>query len=128
MSFRRIVSLVLLAAYLPACTAYHGTDQPLVTLTAPPKPVSRVRVTTLDGSRIQVWSPQVRGDSLHGFTKTRGADTIWVAMPLAGIRSTEVQKVDAVMTVGGVALAAAAAVGVFTLIYLASCDPDGFSC
>lgn len=128
MSIRRVVSLLLLAAYLPGCTAYHGTDQSLATLTAPPKPVSGVRVTTVEGARIQVRSPQVRSDSLHGFTKTHGADTTWVALPLAGIRSTEVQKVDAVMTVGGVALTAAAAVGLFTLIYFAACDSDGYSC
>ena len=29
MQFRRVVSLLLLAAYLPACTSYQATTQPV---------------------------------------------------------------------------------------------------
>lgn len=120
MSFRRVVSLLLLAVYLPACTAYHQTETPLVQLTAPPKPVERVRVTTAEGARLQVWSPRVAGDSLVGFTKSDGRDSSWVAVPLSTIRSTEVQKVDAVRTLGGVAIVGASFFVLFAAIFLLS--------
>lgn len=118
MSCRRVVSMLLLAAYLPACTSYHGTDQSLLVLTAPPTPVERVRVTTVEGVPLQVWSPHVAGDSLHGFTKTHGRGTTWVAVPLSEIRSVEVQKVDALTTLGGVVLAGAVVFGVLVAAFL----------
>jgi len=129
MSFRRVVSLLLLAAYLPACTIYQATSQPLAELTAAPKPVERVRVTTLEGSRIQVWSPRVAGDSLVGFTKPGGRTETRIALALTDIWSTEVQEVDTALTVGGVVLGAVAVFGVFTYlsaVYL--CDGDGIYC
>ena len=66
MRFRRIVSLLLLAAYLPACAHYQPTAQPLSELTAPPDPVRQVRVTLANGTRIQVTSPRVDSDTLRG--------------------------------------------------------------
>lgn len=100
MSMCRVVSMLLLAAYLPACTAYHQTSVPLAELTAAPKPVERVRVTRPDGSRLQVWAPHVTADSLVGWNAAPGKETGGVAVALADIRRWDVQKVDALKTLG----------------------------
>jgi hypothetical protein len=107
-----MISVVLLAAYLPACTAYHQTDESVVQLTAPPKPVERVRVTTVDGTRVQIWGPRVQGDSLLGMNAAPGKETGRVALALASVRSVEVQKVDALKTIGGV-LVVSTVIGLF---------------
>jgi hypothetical protein len=112
MRFRPMISVILLAAYLPACTAYHQTDESVVQLTAPPKPADRVRVTTVDGTRVQIWSPRVQGDSLFGKNAAPGKETGGVTVALADVRSVEVQKVDALKTFGGV-LVVSAVIGLF---------------
>jgi hypothetical protein len=116
MRFRRVVSLLLLAAYLPACTSYHQTEQPLAQLTVAPKPVSRLCITKRNGVRVEVLEPRVISDSLVGLTTTPGQAAGRVAIPLAEIQSTEVRKFDAGKTVavlviigGSVALMSAAA-------------------
>jgi len=108
MLFRRTVSMLLLAAYLPACTAYRLTDEPLAQLTASPKPVGRVCVTKLNGIQVEVWEPRVAGDTLFGSNAAPGKATAGVAIALADIQSTEVRKFDtgrtvvAVVVIGGV--------------------------
>lgn len=102
MRFHRIASALLLATYLPACTAYHQTDESVVQLTAPPKPVERIRVTRVDGSRVQLWGPRVHGDSLFGMNAAPGKETGGVAVALAEVRSADVQEVDALKTVAGI--------------------------
>jgi hypothetical protein len=64
MRFPRMFAALLLAVYLPACTAYHQTETPLTQLTAPPKPVERVRVTAVDGRQLEVWGPRTERDSV----------------------------------------------------------------
>jgi hypothetical protein len=119
MSFRRAVSVLLLAAYLPACTSFQSTSQPLTELTAPPKPVNKVRVTTTAGRAIEVDAPRVVNDTLFGSTWTAGsggkAGAQAVALPLVDIRTVEVRKSDSgstvilvVAIVGGVVLLAVA--------------------
>lgn len=112
MSFRRVVSLLLLAAYLPACTSFQATTQPLAELTAAPKPPEHLRVTTNDGAVVEVDGPRVVNDSLFGTTVVTGArgepSMKAVAIPLAGIRTVEVKKSDGsgtMMLVVGVAAA-----------------------
>ena len=108
MSFRRVVSLLLLAAYLPACTSYQATTQPVAELTAAPKPPEHLRVTTTDGAQIDVNDPRVANDTLYGSTWTTGAGGEQRAgvmtIPLADIRTVEVRKSDGTKTlllVGG---------------------------
>ncbi len=101
MRFRRMVSLLLLAAYLPACTSYQPTTQPLAELTASPKPLEHVRVTTVAGATLTVDAPRVVDDSLFGTTVVikKGAPTTQpVAMPLADIRTVQVRKSDGTAT------------------------------
>lgn len=98
MRFRPVVSAILLAAYLPACTSYQATTQPLAELTASPKPPEHLRVTTNAGAKFTVDAPRVVNDSLFGTTvavDSKGtATTRAVAMPLSDVRTAEVQKSD----------------------------------
>jgi len=98
MSFRRVVSLLLLAAYLPACTSFQVTSQPLAQLTAQPTPVEKVRVTTADGAQIDVNSPRVTNDTLYGsmWTAASGGKQSAgvVTIPVTDIRTVEVRKSD----------------------------------
>lgn len=115
MLHRRLIATLLLAAYLPACTAYHQTKQPLTQLTASPKPASRLCITKRNGVRIEVLEPRVTSDSLLGTTTTPGQLAGRIAIAVAEIQSIEVRKIDAgktvallVVTVGGIALMSAA--------------------
>ncbi|HEX5004586.1 MAG TPA: hypothetical protein VFV65_04680 [Gemmatimonadales bacterium] len=108
MPFRAVVSVILLAAYLPACTAYHATSTPLAELTTPPNPVGRVCVTKFSGAQVEVLQPRVAHDTLFGMNGARGMATSGVAIALSDIKSTEIRKLDggktlvAVLVIGGV--------------------------
>ncbi len=120
---------MLLAAYLPACTVYRQSEAPLAPATASAKPVERIRITTLEDTRIQIWSPRVVGDSLLGFTKVGERDDTRIAVALSDIRSTEVRKVSPALTVGAAVLGAAVVLGAFTYVSAVFlCDSDGLYC
>ena len=114
MRFRPIVSLLLLAAYLPACTSYQATTQPVAELAAAPKPPEHLRVTTTAGAKFVVDAPRVVNDSLFGTTvavDSKGMPTTQaVAMPLAELRTVEVKKADGTSTM--LLVAGVVAVGV----------------
>ena len=98
MRFRAALSTVLLAAYLPACTSYQATTESVLALTAPPKPVGSVRVTTTEGRTLEVQHPRVSGDSLHGTALTIGSrgqpSSEQVAIPVKAIKTVEVRRTD----------------------------------
>lgn len=111
MSIRTFVSAILLLAYLPACTSFQATTQPLSELTAPPKPADKVRITTSDGAQREVDAPRVVNDTLYGTaweTDPSGKPgAVPVALPLSEIRTVEVRKSDGTNTailVGGIVL------------------------
>jgi hypothetical protein len=116
MSIRRAVSTLLLAVYLPACTAYHRSDEAITLVAAVPGAVSPIRVTTLDGQRTEVWSPTIATDTLFGSNGAPGEATGRVAVPLSVIRSTAVRKPDPLRTVGVVALAIGGAVALVAVV------------
>jgi hypothetical protein len=72
MLHRRCISALLLAVYLPACTAYHTTDRSPAELTAGPTPVTRMCVTTRQATPIEVSAPRVTSDSPFGTNAWRG--------------------------------------------------------
>lgn len=120
MRYRPIVSALLLAAYLPACAGYQQTTQPLAELTAPPKPVRQVRVTLANGSRVQVTSPHVEGDTLRGTAGLYRESGAPVAIPLASITGVEIVP-RSTMSTGTSAAVMVAAVGALVLgVYLLS--------
>ena len=125
MRFRPMLSVILLAAYLPACMSYQATTQPLAELTAPPAPVESIRVTTTDGRRLTLASPRVIGDTLKGFRPDADIDPTVVAVPLAQVRSVEIRKKDEGGT-AGLSLAVAAVLVVVGAAVM--CGPDSWIC
>ena len=120
-----MISVILLAAYLPACMSYKATTQSLAELTAPPTPVESIRVTTTDGRRLTLVSPRVIGDTLRGFRPDADIDPTVVAVPLAQVRSVEIRKKDEGGT-AGLSLAVAAALVVVGAAVM--CGPDSWIC
>jgi hypothetical protein len=98
MRCRRAVSLLLLAACLPACTSYGSTSQSLPELTASPQGVPQLRVTTRAGTKVEMWSPRLMGDTLRGFADPPGERQRVVFVPVSEIQGTEVLKTNAVKT------------------------------
>ena len=98
MRMLRTLSALLLAVYMPACSSFHATTQPLAELTAPPKPAQHLRVTREGGEQVYLDAPQVITDSLRGFdARSLGEE---VAIPVADIRQVEVQEPSAGKTLG----------------------------
>jgi len=122
MSFRRVVSLLLLAAYLPACTSYQATTQPVAELTVAPKAPGQVRVITTSGARIEVWSPRVMGDTLWGYAGPPSEAARVMFIPLSEIQVTEVPTFSAWKSALVAVGAALAVASVIAMVQLAS-DP-----
>ena len=124
MSFRRVVSALLLVVYLPACTSFQATTQPLSELTAPPKPAEKVRITTSDGKQRDVDAPRVVNDTLYGSAWETGPGgkpaAVAVALPLSEIRAVEVRKSDGSKT----AILAVGIVGVIALVVVAGTNAN----
>lgn len=128
-SARRCLTALLLAAYLPGCTAYHQTATPVAELTAPPKSVARLRVTRLDGSRLQIWEPFVARDSIVGTSTPPGKSPRRRAVvALADVQSIAVRKVDAGMTLVGVVGTATVISLLFAGLWAVSCNDSDFIC
>ena len=120
MRFRPVISALLLAAYLPACTSYRSTSQSLPELTASPQSLSQVRVTTNAGTPVEVWSARVISDTLRGFADPPGTWQRVVSIPLSEIREVEVRKTDPVKTTLAVVGVSAAFLGVVGTMWLIS--------
>ncbi len=107
MSNRKLVSALLLLAYLPACTSFQATSQPLTELTAPPKTVKKARITTTSGARIELGNLRVANDTLYGEPEVPRPEPGPIAIALADITTVEVRKADGMGTailVGGIVL------------------------
>jgi len=128
MRFRPVVSVIVLAAYLPACTSYQATTQPLAELTASPERPEHLRVTTNAGAQLDFNAPRVAHDTLYGSTWITGAggqqSAGIMAVPVADIRTVEVRKADGtktLMLVGGI-------VGGILLLGAAGCGSQDYGC
>ena len=124
MSIRRVVSLLLVAAYLPACAHYQPTARPLAELTAPPDPVQQVRVTLTNGTRIQVTSPRVESDTLRGtegYSRTSGPP---VAIPLAAITKVEMVQPAKKLSTGAAIAIVVVTAGLVALLVVAGADEE----
>jgi hypothetical protein len=114
--WRRVISLCLIAAYLPACTSWHvqgPTPEVVVRDRAPPA----IRITQLDGSTVVVHQPMIVADSIVGqpmAAKAGQAVVAPVAVALSTVKVLEVRRVDALRTVG-------ATVGGLLLISVVGC-------
>jgi hypothetical protein len=128
MSFRRVVSLLLLAAYLPACTSFRPAPEPLTALNAGSKPVKQVRVVTTNGAQIDVNAPRVANDTLFGTTWMTGPGgkqvSEAVAISVADLRTVEVRRSDGGKTallIGGIVVG-------MILLSAAGCSDSDYGC
>ncbi|MEZ4412323.1 MAG: hypothetical protein R2910_05005 [Gemmatimonadales bacterium] len=81
-------------AYLPACTSFQATTQPLPELTAPPKTVKKARITTVTGARIELGYIHVVNDTLYGTSEVPRPEPGPVAIAISDIKTVEVRKAD----------------------------------
>ena len=112
------VTVVLLAAYLPACTSYQVVTDPAAALQPAPDQPGKVRVTTSDGRKIPVKRPTIYGDSLRGMSERKKP----VSLAMADIVMVEVQRSSTSKSVAlglGIAVAAGIIVG---LVLLSNAD------
>ena len=126
MNIRRILSCLLLPAYLSSCTSWQvqGVSPQQVIEREQP---SLIRVTRTDRSEVFLDDPQVSGDTVIGFRRDTTWDSIYEAtdtsavleIPLADISQVAIRKTDVgkgVLAVLGVA-ALTAAVWFFVEIF-----------
>ncbi len=85
---------------------------------------STIRVTLNDGSRFELDSPVVSGDSLLGLVKDESYRQR--AVLLADISKVEIRKGDALKTAGLVVGLALLAAGIASAITFAGCDGNLF--
>ena len=123
MSSRRILSCILLPAYLSSCTAWHVQSASPEQVVEEGQP-SQIRVTTIGHSEVILDVPRVSEDNLiglgHGTVSWAGSvyavsDTgAALAIPLADISHVALKKTDAtksiLLGVGIVAVMSAVAI------------------
>ena len=128
MSMRRILNCILLPAYVASCTSWHVEPVSPVQVVTQQQP-STIRITLNDGSRFELDSLVVSGDTLLGLVKRDPAPVGQVsyvqrAVLLADIVRVEIKKVDALKTAAGV-------VGLALLVFVVAqlvetCPEDQF--
>ena len=97
MNMRRILSCILLPAYVASCTSWRVEPLSPAQVVTQDQP-SAIRVTLNDGSRFELESPVISGDSLQGLVKTEAYRQR--AVLLADIARVEIRKGDALKTAG----------------------------
>jgi len=134
MSARRIISGLLLPAYLSSCTAWHVQSVSPAQVVEDEQP-SQIRVTTTSDSVVILQEPRVSGDTLIGFGERNFSwdGSVYGApdtasefkIPLADISHVELHKTDAAKSVllgVGIVAGAFAALIAFALIL---CSVEG---
>ncbi len=121
MNLRRILSCILLPAYVGSCTSWRVEPVSPAQVVNQDQP-STIRVTLNDGSRFELDSPVVSGDSLLGLVKDESYRQR--AVLLADISRFEIRKGDALKTVGLVVGLAMLLGGVAILIACATSDGE----
>ncbi len=111
MRLTQVTAVVLLIAFLPACTSYRTIENPAPVIRAEKEPIMRIRLTLQSGERIELVQATVSGDTVYGALRKGGESR---AVPLADASKVELQRADSDKTVGfvlGVSVLTAAAVG-----------------
>ncbi len=131
MSARRILSCILLPAYLSSCTAWHVQRASPAQVVQEEHP-SEIRVTTISHSEVVLKAPRVSGDTLIGVGPASWAGSEYavsdtgsaLAIPLANISQVALKKQDkkSVLIGAGIILA----VGAVLLVVADPCF--GLSC
>ena len=118
MRWTRLVSVLLVLAYLPACATYTVMPDPASTLKAPQTELKQVQVTLRTGEQVTVRSPRVEGDSLRG----TWPNSLVRSVALTDVAAVHVKRTDVARTAGLVVLFAAAAVGVALTVAIVPLD------
>ena len=122
MPCRRALSILLLVLYLPGCASYHQTRTPLAELTTSPRAPARIRVTRTDSTRVEIWQPFVRNDSVIGQNAVPQKATRYLVVPLADVGSVEVRQPSPLLTLGLIGVVAALTIGALALYWTAVCS------
>ena len=116
----RLLSLVLLTAFLPSCVNWH-VEGPTTEAAINKVGQSKVRITRTDGTKLTLWSTVVKGDSIVGHPRGFTRPGPRMAVPLADVTEVATPHTDGLKTAGAVLGTAAAALfivgGVFLLTY-----------
>lgn len=114
----RIVGWVALAAFGLSCSTWKSPEVPPAQVVTERHP-DHVRVQRMSGDAIEIWGPQIAGDSLIGTRKhvEAGDTTGRVAVALADIRQLEVRGTSAGKTV---LLAVGIGVGALLIVAVAA--------
>jgi len=92
---RHLVIPLLLTCFLTGCYKWSVQPASAISEGAP----EQVRLMLSDGSWVKLRSPEVRGDSIVGWTKGASADTL-AAYSRAGLAAVEVRSIDVPKTTG----------------------------
>ena len=112
--FARGVALALFVLYLPACTSWRAQSFPAQAVIRDTHP-QRIRLTRLDGSRVEIANPRIVGDSIVGTNRDWGRLGRGPAVALDDIRLVETRETngeDTALLVVGLGVAALAVVAI----------------
>ena len=110
MRLTQVTTVVLLIAFLPACTSYRSIEDPVPVVRAEKEPITRIRLTLQNGERVELVQARVSGDTVYGALKGGESRTI----PLANAAKVELRRNNPDKTAGfvlGATVLTAAAVG-----------------
>jgi hypothetical protein len=116
----RIARMFLLSYLAAACSTWRVQPEPRAVLA--PQQVARVSMT--DGSRVYLRDVRVRSDTLFG--RTESADSLRVAIPMATVRTIELQESNTghvIAMTGGVLLGTVILTAAVVLIGLSRMGP-----
>jgi len=121
--FVRVIALLVVCTLPNACTAWHTTSLQPQRFSADSSP-ERARLTLSDGTRVTARHPVIVGDSLVWANGSGEAprDSTRSAVLASSIRSVQVRRVDAGLTIGLVLLVGAAAGGAMLYSIATSLD------
>ena len=95
LAVRRLALIVLLGHVAGACHTWQVQSAPATALSIPAR---IARVSLVDSSRVMLRSVYVESDSLIG--RSTSFPSLRVAIPLAAVRSVELEKLDVERSVG----------------------------
>ena len=99
----RAVLLLFLVLHLTACMSWQSAATPSPSQFIEAEQPDRVRVTTQDGTQVELENPSVEGDELMGVHRMRDGDRLirsTRSVPLVEILQLEVRRYDLARSAG----------------------------
>ena len=120
---RHLVLPLMLTCFLSGCYKWSVQPASAISDEAP----EQVRVMLSDGSWVKLRSPEVRGDSIVGWTKGASVDTL-AAYSLADLAAVEVRSTDVLKTTGLVLAGVFGIVAIISVVAECNRDVNDFFC